>query len=252
MLDTLRGFPMGEPKDMHRSRFFAFAAVLLVVGPPSFAQKTPSKPTMTPQATFERPKSKYPPGLTPPIVPRARMLLEPAIQKELKLSAAMIKKITTEYDKPVSPKDKPLEMEQMRVKWLAKEAMIVGWLTKPQYQRLSEISYQAIDILAIRSEPARKALKLTDAQDKKLIAKWDEIFAAARKEAQKDPPPKVAKNDPKRREKLDAAMDRHDAIYDKYYAQARAFANTVLTPAQQATWKKLQGKPFPLTRKMKR
>lgn len=220
-----------------------------------FAQtplKSSQKGGPPPVVRAEGQKSKFPPGLTPPIVPRARLLNFAEITRELKCSPAIVKKIKDEYALPMSPKDKPLPFEQMRTRWLAKEAKIVGFLSATQKQRLLELSYQAIGILSIRSAQASKALSLTAAQDKKLLTMWEKTFKEARAEALKQPRPKIAKDDPKRKEKMDKAMDEHDMIYEKYKQRATREAMTVLTPAQQAKWKAMQGKPFNLTLAMKR
>ena len=206
----------------------------------------------TVNSEFVRPKSKYPPGLTPPIVPRARLLNFAAITSELKCSPALVKKIKDEYAKPMAPKDKPLPFDQMRVKWLAKEDKIVGFLSSTQRARLLELSYQAIGILAIRSVQAVKALNLTPAQDKKILAMWTKTFAEARKVAMKQPRPDIKKSDPLRKQKMAKAMDEHDMIYERYKVRAAKEAYTVLTPAQQAKWKAIQGKPFNMTLEMKR
>lgn len=197
-------------------------------------------------------KSPFPPGLTPPIVPRARLLMFPEIQKELGVSAAMAKKIKAEYDKPMSPKDKPLPFDQMKVKWLAKERGIVAMLSGAQQKRLTELTYQCVGILGVRSVQAAKALGLTKEQDKKLVTNWAIIYSEARKEAQKHKPPQISKTDPLRKQKTQKALDEHDAIYDKYHARAKAYAMTVLTGVQKTKWAGMQGKPFAWTRAMKR
>lgn len=231
-------------------RFLPFLAIggLLIVGFGSVhAQQKPPSGKLPEQA-----KSPFPPGLTPPIVPRARLLLFPAIQKELGVSAALAKKIKAEYDKPTSPKDKPLPFDQMRVKWLEKERGIVKMLSAAQQARLTQLSYQCMGILAVRSAPGAKALGLTKSQDRSLVTKWAIIYAAARKEAKGHKPPQISKTDPLRKQKTEKALDEHDAIYDKYHAQATSFAMTVLNSSQKAKWKAMQGKPFAWTRAMKR
>lgn len=190
------------------------------------------------------PKSKFPPGLTPPIVPRARLLGFDNVIKELKCSPAQTKKIKAELGREI----KNLPMEELRKAQLAKDQKVIAMLTGPQKARLTEISYQAIGILSLRSAPAAKAIGLTPAQDKKIVTKWDEIFRRARAVAKKDPQPKIDKNDPKREQKIRAAIEKHDMIYDKYRKEAETYAFTqVLSAAQVSKWKAIQGKPFAFT-----
>ena len=227
---------------------FLSIGLLCVVGASSAIQQ-PIMPTKKPQSAA----SKYPPGLTPPIVPRARLLLFPEVNKDLKVSAALAAKIKKEYDDPLNKKGaKPLPRDEMKAKWLAKEAKIISWLSAAQKSRLTQLSYQAIGILAVRSAPAVKSLGLTKAQDATLTKAWDEIYRRARAEARKHEPPKIDRNDPKRQQKIEKALDEHDAIYDKYHAEATRKAMTVLTAAQRAKWQAMQGKKFAFTRKMKR
>ena len=71
------------------------------------------------------------------------------IAKDCGLSAVAAKKCKAELEKTVSQKGKSGGVETVAELTKQRDARVIASLTPPQKQRLTELSYQAIGILAV-------------------------------------------------------------------------------------------------------
>lgn len=161
-------------------------------------------------------------------------LAEESVQAELKLSDEAKKQVRELLDKQQAAFEelRDLSQEERREKMQALTTELQAGFEKAldatQLKRLKQISYQTRGAQAFRDPEVSAALKLTDDQ----VSKLEEIENEMREQM--------------REIFQDAGGDREAAMeeIEELRKETMEEATGLLTDAQQATWKELQGEPF--------
>ena len=181
----------------------------------------------------------------------AGFLYAPAVHKELGLSPAVVKKIqdklTAASKSMTNPPSRPNSQssEARRVQFTKQlEAMqkvqneCLSLLTPAQKARLRQITIQQMGANSMLHPEVKKDLALNATQEKKVMelvqANFREMFPA------RAPSPNASSKPEDRSKMLQEMMKKQEAAKVKLEAQA----TKVLTPAQQAKWRAMKGKPF--------
>lgn len=184
----------------------------------------------------------------------AGLLMMPAVQKELGLSAAVSKKIQdkmmsasrsmmTGPQAPGKPKDQKAQMEDFSKRMAAMQKTqgeCVAMLTPAQKSRLKQISIQQMGASAMFNTDVKKELGLNEGQTKQI----SNIMQAAYRDTFSRPTTKPGT----RPSQQDQMKMMQDMAKKQEVAKAKINVQSmkVLTPAQQSKWKAMQGKPFKL------
>jgi hypothetical protein len=167
--------------------------------------------------------------------PSAAMLLgQESIQKELKLSAAQLKKVEEWSEKMREKMQDIFALEEpergkklQELNW-ENDLALAALLTSEQAKRLKQIGYQQQGTAALMTPEVARAVGLSDEQQKQIGQISEETNKQTRALFQPGVPP-----DDATRAKMDALRK---AGSDKMLA--------VLTDAQKTAWQDLQGRPF--------
>lgn len=180
-----------------------------------------------------------------------------SLQKELKLSPAVVKKIVQiqkdgekRYLALISPK--PTNPEQLSRPTLAQiqaqqaktDDTIVALLSKQQKDRLKQVGLQYGGLFALGDRNTFSALKITNDQQKKLrdaSIKEEKVYASVVREASTS-----THISPKNPVSPKQRMVQMAQARVKMMRALQADAEKILTPAQVTQWKAMLGKPFPV------
>lgn len=160
------------------------------------------------------------------------LLRQADVHKDLKLTPAEIKKIDDFADKQwakaqeIGREGEPERDREFAEMTKENERFIDGVLTKPQRQRLDEITLQVAGLLWVTRPGVASKLELTDEQKQKAA----QLQKTARQETEEL---LHATKDEQKEEKL-----------SELRRTSRERLMTLLTDAQEAKWRQMTGQPF--------